>query len=87
MLCRLGLCAPLGSPTCGVGAVSTCAALQVPMQPYRYPCSPYRYLCSPYRYLCNSTSTCAALQVPAQPYRFLCSPIGICAFLSVPVQS
>lgn len=74
MLCRLGLCAPLGSPTCGVEAVSTCAALQVPMQPYRYPCSPVG-TCA------VLIGTCAILPVPVQPYRYLHSPTGSCAAL------
>lgn len=57
-LCRVGLCVTLGSPTCGVEAVSTYAAL--PMQPCRY--------------LCISISTCAVLKEPVQPYRYLRTP-------------
>lgn len=53
-------CVTLGSPTCGVEAVSTYTALQVPAQPYRF--------------LCISIGTCAVLKEPVQPYRYLRTP-------------
>lgn len=59
-------CVTLGSPTCGVEAVSTYTALQVPAQPYRFLCSPIG--------ICISISICAVLKEPVQPYRYLRTP-------------